>query len=273
MRIAVIHHETCRPARIGSYLVADFCCAWESSGHEVVHLHGSSRFVPADVALIHVDLSVVPPRYFELGRRYPVALNLRINDIRKRRVSQAALRPGDSYDGPVIVKTDLNHGGFPERAARPLLQSCAHRVRALLHRGRPAVGSSYPVFQSLADVPAILRRDRRLVIERFLPEREGSSYFVRQTFFLGDRSVSWRLRGEVPVLRASIDDVEIPTPPSISAFRREAGLDYGKIDYVEHQGREVVIDVNKTIGGRGTAPATVERLAAGIAARSRGTSH
>lgn len=276
MRIAVIHHESSAPERIARYLISDLCREWERSGHEVLHLRGARRFVPADIALIHVDLSVVPPRFLELGRRYPVAFNLAITDIRKRRVSQAVLQPHDRFDGPVIVKTDLNHAGWPElSAAAPLRATAARVVRRLTrHRDAPHKGE-YVIFRSLTAVPAAIRKNRNLVIERFLPERDGPSYFVRQSFFLGDHSVTWRVRGNAPVLRpgSSPDDVEIPTPASIVAFRRAVGLDYGKIDYLVHDGREVVIDVNKTIGGSGTAPETVARIAAGIAASSRGSSH
>ena len=38
-------------------------------------------------------------------------------------------------------------------------------------------------------------------------------------------------------------------PAAISDYRRRVGLDYGKIDHVEHEGRQFVLDVNKTIGG------------------------
>jgi hypothetical protein len=47
----------------------------------------------------------------------------------------------------------------------------------------------------------------------------------------------------------------MPVPPAIAEYRKRVGLDYGKIDYVEREGRQYVLDVNKTIGGAGEAEA------------------
>lgn len=266
MRIAVIHHSADGAARIGRYLLADFCAAFAAAGHEVVHLSGPSRFTPADVALLHVNLSVVPDDYVALGLRYPVLLNRSVVDTRKRRISQARLAPGETFAGPVIVKTDLNHGGVPERARQPWWRALALGPR------RRAAALDYPIFASLGAVPADLRGNPDFVIEKFLPEREGDDYFVRQAYFLGDRDICWRIRSKRAVIRhdAADMDVEIATPPALRRYRRELGLDYGKIDYVEHGGEVVVLDVNKTMGGRGTAPRTVSRLAPGIVSTCHG---
>lgn len=35
-------------------------------------------------------------------------------------------------------------------------------------------------------------------------------------------------------------------PPELVAFRRQWRLDYGKIDYVVHDGAVVILDVNRT---------------------------
>lgn len=269
MRIAVIHHRRDRGKRIARYLIADFCRAFEEAGHTVIHLSGATRFEPADVAILHVNLSVVPEDYLALVRRYPVALNSGLADTRKRRVSQALIGPDELYEGPVIVKTDLNHGGVPERSRRSVLGfhpwwTGSHGVRPALP-GRSRV--DYPIFESVAAVPPEVRNDPSFVVEKFLPEREGATYFVRQSYFLGDRHITWRLGDDRPIVRAERVKVEneIATPSAIADYRRRIGLEYGKIDYLEHLGTPVVIDVNKTLGGAGTAPSSVERLSAGIA--------
>lgn len=41
-------------------------------------------------------------------------------------------------------------------------------------------------------------RNRALVIEKFLPEREGETYFMRHYLFLGDRIRSVRVAGLEP---------------------------------------------------------------------------
>ncbi len=264
MRIAVIHHALDQKRRIGKYLIADFCRAFEAAGHRVVHLRGPERVEPADIALLHVNASVVPADHVAIAGRYPAALNMTVTDIRKSVVSQARLGDDQGYDGPVIVKSDLNHGGVPERTRlprqrpeeRPPSHMAAHRGSLL----------NYQIFDTPADVPPKLRTDPDRVVERFLPEREGDFYFVRQSFFLGDRCVTWRLGARSPIVRGTDFEKEdmIPTPPAISAYRSRLGLDYGKIDYVEHDGIQTVFDVNKTIGGAGTAPDTVALLAPGI---------
>jgi hypothetical protein len=76
------------------------------------------KLAPADILLIHVDLSVVPDEYLEFASRYPIALNKAAKDIRKSLISLNLVRAGDSYSGKVIVKTDLNYGGSPERIMR-----------------------------------------------------------------------------------------------------------------------------------------------------------
>ncbi|MCW5714454.1 MAG: hypothetical protein KIT43_08095 [Bauldia sp.] len=257
------------------YLIADFIEAWRAEGHSVVHVAGTADLPDADIAILHVDLSVVPRRYADAVARYPLVLNGRIADIRKRRVSQALAPRG--YGGPVMVKTDRNYGGRPEIARLSPWRAKVARA-AMRVAGRRLVEGEYPVFPTRAAVPFRLRWHPGLVIECFLPEREGEAVFVRQAMFLGDRDVSWRLRGDGPVVRSdgSRGNEEVPTPAAVRDFRRSVGLDYGKIDYLEVQGEAVVIDVAKTVGGSGSAPETVKRLAGGLsdlwlkrAARSR----
>ena len=69
--------------------------------------------------LVHVDLSLVPPRYLEFARLYLNTINLHITDIRKTSYSRNRVMRGDGYDGPVIVKSSLNSAGEPERYGRP----------------------------------------------------------------------------------------------------------------------------------------------------------
>lgn len=260
LRIVVIHHEREAPANMGRYLIADFAEAWRRDGHTVVDVAGVANLPDGDIGILHVDLSVVPPRYAAAAARYQLLLNGTVSDIRKRRVSQALAPRG--YRGPVIVKTDRNYGGGPEIERMP-----RWRARLVLALRRAGGAASYPVYPSLDAVPLWYRWQRGLVVERFLPEREEAAYCVRQTMFLGARAVSWRLCGEQPVVRTgtSTVDEEVPTPVTIDAFRRALGLDYGKIDYLEAEGQAVVIDVGKTIGIRGSAPETVLRLAGGLA--------
>ncbi|MCC6735976.1 MAG: hypothetical protein IT534_07585 [Bauldia sp.] len=265
LRIVVIHHRREEPRDGSGHLIGDFCALWAADGHDIVHVRGPDRFVPGDVAVVHVDLSVVPRRYLALARQYPAAINAGIGDIRKRRVSEAARLP---KPGAVVVKANLNHRGIPEIDRSGRIGSLRRRAARAILRRLAGVTGAYPVYPSLASVPAILRRHPAFVVEPFIPERHGDGFVLRQSYFLGDRDISWLVPAQGPFIHASRDedDIEIPTPPEIRAARRALGLDYGKIDYVEHEGRPVILDVAKTIGDRGSTPATVARLAPGIAA-------
>ncbi|TIP52098.1 MAG: hypothetical protein E5X68_38765, partial [Mesorhizobium sp.] len=65
----------------------------------------------ADVAVLHLDVTVTPPDYVDYARRFPFCLNLGAADISKRRVSGAAIGWDEPWQGQVIVKSSLNHWG------------------------------------------------------------------------------------------------------------------------------------------------------------------
>jgi hypothetical protein len=83
IRVAVLFEGWERSFDPAGYLVHDLAQLWREDGLEVVYLYGTDRFVPADLALVHVDLSVVPEPYLEFAARYPIVLNGRVRDIRK----------------------------------------------------------------------------------------------------------------------------------------------------------------------------------------------
>src|SRR5436190_13247079 len=93
------------------YLLRLMVEAWEDAGASVVIVRGTENFVPADVIIPHLDLTVMPPAYHEFLQRYPVAINRRLIDISKSRISSNLLSRGDAYGGEVIVKTNCNYGG------------------------------------------------------------------------------------------------------------------------------------------------------------------
>ena len=143
--------------------------------------------MPADLVLVHVDLSVVPESYLEFAARYPIVLNGRVRDIRKTVTSRYLVQPGDGWDGPVIVKSDLNCGGAAEYGSS---QTGLRRVRVVraVARRRTAIPTwrDYRIFARLADVPVSLVENPDLVVERFLPDIEDGLYHVHMYQFLGD---------------------------------------------------------------------------------------
>ncbi len=257
MRLLIVHHDRANLRRVETHYVFALCPHWEKQGVEVVHHAGCANLPPADLVLLHVDLSVVPDRFSRALRNYPRVWNLACTDIRKSRLPDRGLMlsaAGD-HDGPVIVKTDLNCGGGPERTLFRKLkwtwdpQELWRNFRAT----RAPAGRDYPVYPSASAVPTEVWRDPNRVVEKFLPEREGDSYVVRWAYFCGARAMAFRSVSKGPIVRWTKGDNEeaIPLPPAITAYRERIGLDYGKIDYVERDGGHLILDVNKTVGGPG----------------------
>ncbi|HEX6791855.1 MAG TPA: hypothetical protein VF247_11145 [Candidatus Krumholzibacteria bacterium] len=258
-RIAVLFHSGDRYRNPAEYIVHHLAGFWREDGHTVTYLFGTRQFVPADLLLVHVNLSVVPGEYLAFAGRYPVVLNGKIRDIRKSTFSRNLVHPGDAWDGPVIVKSDLNYAGVPERFLR--MTELEHRFKSI-RRLRAMVDSArgvtapfekardYLIYDRLADVPAHWFSDRNVVIERFRPEFEDGLYHTRVYQFLGDRWTCTRMGTRNRVVKAERDakTESVEPAPEIVAKRHELGLDYGKLDYVINNGEAVLLDINKTTG-------------------------
>ena len=285
-RIAILFHEKDRH-NVHKYVIFTMAEDWRKDGLEVVFLFGVKEFVPSDLVIVHVDLTVVPQEYLEFARQYPVALNGEVRDIRKSTFSHNLVAPEDSYTGQVIVKSDLNHAGRPELS---LKQSFLFWRKVNLYIFRklhifssgiipglpPRIDSplDYRIYDNLKSVPAACFRSPKMVVEKFLPEKEDGLYFVRNCSFLGDRMTCLRLASKYPIVnfntRLSMEFIE--PHPQIMEIRKQLKFDYGKFDYVVHDGEVVLLDANKTTGasrkGRGAVMPQLEELrryrAAGI---------
>jgi hypothetical protein len=252
-RIAILWHARDRTRRLDRYVITRFADYWREGGHEVRFVFGPGQFVPADIAVLHVDLSVVPEPYLELAARYPVGINGRVRDIRHSAFSRQIVHPGDGYEGAVIVKSDLNHGGLPERTLEGPLGRAWRRLRRgfispdsdSLRCGTPL---EYRVYQHRRDAPPACFQRTDLVVERFLPEREDGLYHVRTYQFLGDRWTCARLSSPEPIVNDHTETRSEPVEPhpDIARLRHTLGFDYGKFDYVMHAGEPVLLDANKT---------------------------
>ena len=250
--IGILFHEKNRKRHLSGYAITFLAEFWSQDGHRVHYLFGTRKFVPADLLLVHVDLSVVPDEYLEFASRYPIALNSGVKDIRKSQISTNLVKQGDAYSGKVIVKTNLNFEGSPEQILR------RHRWQLLASRfvRDHAIGtglethSKYRIYNRLTDVsPAVFERND-LVVEKFLPEQEGNFFFVRNYEFLGDCVTCTRLASTDPIVKdqtvARVEEIE-PHPEIVEA-RRRLKFDYGKFDYVIHDGKPILLDANKTTG-------------------------
>ncbi len=277
-RIVVLFHERQTPRFVEAhYAVCHLARFWREAGHRVDYCFGARRFVPADLAVVHVDLSVVPAEYLELASRYPVAVNGAIADIRKSSFSRHLLAPGDAWDGPVIVKSDLNFAGWPEATFAPAQLGVRRRLerfasRALGFRPRPPLfrsAADYRICGRLADVPAAWFVPG-VAVEKFLPEIENGRYCLRLYQFLGEESSSIRITAAGPVVKTDekLSRGPVELHPDILARRRAMRCDYGKFDYVVHDGEAILLDVNKTPGHPPAlddyAEGRLRRLAPGI---------
>jgi hypothetical protein len=162
VHIVVLFHENERRRNPAGYVIHSLADTWRDRGDRVTYLFGTQTYVPADIVIVHVDLSVVPEPYLEFAAQYPVVLNGSLRDIRKTRISQSLVRLGDVWHGPVIVKSDLNYSGYPEHA---LEGSWTERRWALARRVARASqrvrfwnmpvreASTYSVFESADEIP------------------------------------------------------------------------------------------------------------------------
>ena len=288
LRIGILLHKDDAAFLYFKYLIKLLIKEWKARGYSIEIIRGAGRFVPADVVISHVDVTVVPDEYKEFLAQYRCVINANVPDISKSRISNNLVGRDDPYTGPVIVKTDRNSGGFAEER----MVGHRHLFRALAARltigaaapdqtskswaaVRQLKSGEYPVFSSLREVPSEVFDNRHLVIEKFLPEVIGDSYHVRYYHFLGDKDLSERYQSKNKVVKAStsIGYEMVAAPPELLALRKQWGLDYGKIDYVVRGGNVIVLDVNPTPGlpandalGREIA----RRLADGIVAQLAG---
>lgn len=250
--VAVVTHEA-DGLESRSYFLEGLVACWRDAGLRVAVLRGVDRFVPARVLFLHVDLSVVPEHYRLFARQYPVVVNGRVMDITKRHISHNLLTRNDSYAGPVIVKTDLNCGGVPEfeRQGHGLMGWLQRKARKKLPWSITGFipSSRYPVFPNVQSVPFFVWRNRHLVVEKFLPERDGDLYCTRHWLFFGNRELCYRVCAREPVVKAGNmvhRERGIPVPDQLRTYREELGFDYGKFDFTLHDGEVILFDANRT---------------------------
>jgi hypothetical protein len=246
-----------------SYLLEIFAGQWAAAGHHVTVAQGLGDWPEADAAILHVDLSVVPTAYVEAARRYPVVVNGAATDIRKRQVSRHLVRPDDGWTGPVIVKTDLNCGGIPEQTKLARGGASDLSAGTIVSTTAP-----YPILPSAAEVPDAVWHHPGLVVERFLPEQDSRGFWARTWIFFGDRERCSRYLCDHPIVkgRAILAREPAEVPDLLRAERERLGFDYGKFDFVLHDGEPILFDANRTPG----APPALPELAASNLELARG---
>jgi hypothetical protein len=255
------------------YLLRGVAEQWRQSGTRVTVVRDPHKHLEADLAILHVDLTLVPDEYLQFMRRYPLAINAATGDISKRKISTNLVRDGDGYKGPVIVKTNRNCGGASEglHAQRESwLWKNLRAVRRRLHWSwRSEIGMwEYKVFDSPAKVPLPVWFNPDLLVERFLPERRDGFYCMRTWVFLGDAEECKIFYANQPIVKSpvAVRIEEGTVPDELREMRRQMGFDFGKFDYGIVDGRVVLYDVNRTPVSRITPQNTplFKLLASGV---------
>ncbi len=212
---------------------------WRREGIRVTV--GPLKTLDADVGIINIDRTRIAPESLPANPHGRPLLNARVLDISKRLVSTQLLTVETRYDGRVIVKTNTNYRGIPERQA--------------LLKGRPLVGSprrfyaGYELFDRPSKVPEWVWSREDLVVERFLPEMDNGSYILRSWVFFGDQDYNVRMTSPEPIVKlANIVSHEFTdeVPEVLRQTRTQMGFDFGKFDYVIVDGETILFDVNKT---------------------------
>lgn len=241
-KIAILFHGKENPANVKDYLITYYAQIWVDRGDEVIFIFGTERYVPADLIIVHVDLSVVPEEYLQFAAEYPMAINGKVKDIRKSIISPNLVTGASAYQGKVIVKSDFNYAGLPETRLCPEYAHSAARLFRSPH--------GYQVFNSYSAIPNELLKTDGIVVEKFMPECEHGLYHVRFYNFLGSRGNSMRLASRRPVvhINEAVAIEAIPVDPRLDDLRKKLNFDYGKFDYVVIDGEIILFDTNKTTG-------------------------
>jgi hypothetical protein len=232
---------------------------WQAAGLRTQVVTGPAPVGGARLGILHVDLTRVPPDYARLRSAYPALLNGAVEDIGKRRLDAGlGVSRHDAYDGPVIVKTDLNAGGVPERVSRRHGQAWPARLAGTVldnvfprrptgrwwHRDR-----TYPIFPTKRAVPSWVWRRPDLLVQRFVPEPAARGYALRVWFFMGDADLHFIHYARDPLVklgRGAGADLLGDVPPELQAIRANLGFDFGKFEYVLWEGKPALLDANKT---------------------------
>jgi hypothetical protein len=286
-KIAVISHPVERFESRPTFL-REIAKIWDKRGIDVYIVYAPHVRFEADLAILHIDLTVIPQAYVDLGALFPKCLNGAVPDISKRVISNSLVLRDDGYDGPVIVKSNLNNRGNNEAF---ILAKARSPNREFASAGKTSSTSvhvtqgqkvrkeafmpilEYQILDSAKQVSPAVWDNRDLVVERFLPERSQDLYCLRTWVFLGDKETNSICYCDQPVVksdrivrRQQLSPDEIPD--DLRALRRQLKFDYGKFDYAIIDGRAVLYDANRTpsLGAfsREQFLPNLELLAAGI---------
>lgn len=250
--IAILTNEYCTDMLTSNYYLGHLARVWQQQGIDV-YTSAGCFYKPADIAILHVDTTVVADEYLELGERYPITINGGVKDISKSSFSGQLLNRDDPYQGQVIVKTDANYGGVIEYG-----MNCQEGRSVYVPedferpwRKRETLDSfNYPIFDRISDVPQGVWKNSKLVVEKFLPEQlENGEYRSRGYLFFGEEEIALWFAAPQPVIKGSTSTSRGSSdhiPEALREMRKSSGFGYGRFDYTEVDGEVNLFDLNKT---------------------------
>lgn len=241
----VVSENPDKPPR-SPYLLYDVLRHLTDMGHKCRIAQGP-RPIPGDVALLHVDATIVDDDYLALGPHYPRTINFGTGDISKRKISRLLVVRDGGWTGPVLVKSNYNNNGLLEQ----MHNRRAARIGRPLPHPEVTKGPPYQLFESTEDVPDEFWSDDSMVVERFVPEKDPEGgYALRTWVFMGPRERCTRVVTAGPISKAA--DVlrygPVDVPPQLRAERERLNFDFGKFDFVIHDGEPILLDANRTPG-------------------------
>lgn len=261
-----VHWRWAWPARTSYYLLYGVLRELETIGHSWRVVAGP-KSEQGDVAILHVDASFVDEEYLALADGFATRINFGTADISKRRVSGALLAEGDAWAGQVIIKTNLNYMGRIEAAHN---RAAAKRGLPAPHEPPPII-DGYQILPTITAVPVSVWVNPELVVERFIPEPDEQGFALRTWVFMGARDRCTRHVSRRSLVKAAdvVKREAVEVPDELRAERARLGFDFGKFDFVIHDGRPVLLDANRTPGSapavRGLLKSGARHLAEGLA--------
>lgn len=249
-------------------MVALLAEEWRRAGYRVSI--ATNSHLGADIGIINFDKTRVELSELPANPKGRPLLNASFLDISKRRISRYLLEREDKFQGPVIVKTNLNYSGLPEWILSQPGTLARMQRRVAQWIGGTIQGGDYPIYTRADQVPDWVWRDRSLVVERLLCERDGDLYVLRMWVFFGSGEYVLKFFSRQPVVKfADVVRMEFsadPVPEQLRAMRRELQADFGKFDFTIIDGVPHLLDANKspvlTHALRGTPE--IRRVALGI---------
>ncbi len=116
-----------QPSIPGQYAIDHYILRWKDAGYRIIDHIGTADIPMADIVIPHIDLTVIPQEYIDIIAKFPLAINGKILNTSRRPFSKLMLSKTDNYTGPVIVKTNANYGGMPEKNKLEQRELCSHQ--------------------------------------------------------------------------------------------------------------------------------------------------